>query len=138
MNRLADMTLLLGRLALVALFVISATGKLGNLQGTSATLASKGLPAPMVLATIAAVGELAGALGVAVGLFTRVAALGLIAFSILATITFHNYWMLEGAARQGQYIHFLKNVGIIGGFLIIFGVGPGAFSLDAFRSRGRR
>jgi putative oxidoreductase len=136
-NRLADVTLLIGRLALIALFVISATGKFTNLSGTAATLASKGLPAPMVLATVAAVGELAGALGVAVGLFTRVAALGLVVFTILASITIHNYWILEGAARQGQFIHFMKNVGIIGGLLIVFGVGPGAFSLDAFRSRRR-
>lgn len=36
-----------------------------------------------------------------------------------------------------QQIQFMKNLGLIGGFLLLIGSGPGRFSLDAMRGRAR-
>lgn len=133
MNRTSDWGLLVGRLALVALYLLSALAKFGTLSHTAGLLAAKGFPFPMPLIIFTATAELIGAICVAVGFYPRAAAIGLIFYSIIATVTFHDFWMFEGEARQNQMIHFMKNVGLIGGFLLIASVGVGAFSVDGLR-----
>jgi putative oxidoreductase len=130
-----DPTLLAGRILLATLYVVSATGKWGDITGLAATLAGKGFPIPDALALIAAAAELGGALAVAVGFRTRAAALGLIAYSALATLAFHAFWQMPAPEAQAQSIQFLKNLGLIGGLLLLSATGPGAYSVDAKRSR---
>jgi putative oxidoreductase len=132
---MSDINLLVGRLLLVALYLVSATGKWDDLLGLAATLDGQGFPAPMVLAVIAATAELGGALAVALGFRTRSAALGLIAYTVLATLTFHAFWQLQAPEAQAQSIQFLKNLGLIGGFLLLSAVGPGAYGLDSWQHR---
>jgi len=43
----------------------------------------------------------------------------------------HNFWVVEGAARMNRQIHFLKNVAIMGGLLILAANGAGGASIDA-------
>ena len=138
MNKTADWALLVGRLALIALYTTSAIGKFGALDQTASMIGSKGLPFPAALALVAAAAELIGALCIAVGYYTRAAAIGLVLYTIIVTIAFHGFWGLEGAARFAQYIHFMKNVGLAGAFVIIAGVGAGAYSLDAFLGKRRQ
>ncbi|MDE5445111.1 DoxX family membrane protein [Bradyrhizobium sp. CSA207] len=126
-----DWGLLVGRIALIALYAFSAAGKFETLDATAALLATKGYPLAMPLTIFVATVEMLGAICIAVGFYSRAVAIGLILYTLAATVTFHNFWMLEGAARQGLLIHFLKNVGLLGAFGIIASVGPGAFSLDA-------
>jgi putative oxidoreductase len=137
MNKTADWTLLIGRLALIALYTTSAVGKFGALEQTASMIGSKGFPFAAALAFIAATAELIGALCIAIGYRTRAAALGLILYTIIVTIAFHGFWGLEGAARFAQYIQFMKNVGLIGGLIVIAGIGSGAYSLDAFVGKRR-
>jgi putative oxidoreductase len=85
-----DIALLHGRLTLVALFLQSGTGKFGELGRIAGALATNGNPGPLLLAGFAAAGELAGALGIAARILTRVSALGLVVFTTLATVFFHN------------------------------------------------
>jgi putative oxidoreductase len=59
----------------------------------------------------------AGAL-FALGRFPRLSALLLAASTVPTTLAGHRFWEAEGAAKQGQVIHFLKNLGLIGGLLI--------------------
>ena len=101
-------------------------------------IGGKGLPFPAALALVAAAAELAGALCIAVGYYTRAVAVGLVLYTIIVTIAFHGFWGLEGTARFAQYIHFMKNVGLAGAFLIIAGVGAGAYSLDALLGKRRQ
>ena len=138
MNKTADWTLLVGRIALIALYTTSAIGKFGALDQTAAMISGKGLPFPAGLALVAAAAELIGALCLAVGYYTRAAAIGLVLYTIIVTVAFHGFWGLEGAARFAQYIHFMKNVGLAGAFVIIAGVGAGAYSLDAFLGKRRQ
>lgn len=120
-----DWFLFSGRLLLVALFAISGFQKLGQIDGISQALASKGLPLPLVAAWIGALVEIGAALAIILGVQARRAAVALILFTALATVLFHNYWSFEGAARDAQFIHFFKNVGLIGGLLLLIAAGPG-------------
>jgi putative oxidoreductase len=128
---LADsLALLFGRLAIAALFVASGFTKLLDLAGFAQSLAAKGVVQPMLLAGIAAAVEFLGGLAIALGFKTRYAALLLIAFTVVASLLSHRFWELEDAARQLQYINFLKNLAIIGGFLVLYARGAGPLSLD--------
>ena len=80
MNKTSDFTLLIGRLALIALYTSSAIGKFGALDQTAAMIGSKGLPFATALTLVAAAAELTGALCIAVGYHTRAAAIGLVLY----------------------------------------------------------
>ena len=137
-NEGADAALLVGRLCLAAIFLWSGLGKIGGFGGFAGMLASQGLPAPTLAALVAVVLEAGGAALVILGWLTRPAAAGLLLFTIAATLIAHDFWTLAGPERQMQQIQFMKNLGLIGGFLLLIGSGPGRFSLDALRGRARR
>ena len=62
--------------------------------------------------------------------FTRWAALAYVAFLIVITPIFHNFWTMQGAERMANNINFMKNVTILGGFLLLYAFGPGKYSVD--------
>ncbi len=132
---------LVARGSLAAIFIISGVGKLAGPAGTAAYIASKGLPAPMLLGVLAGVLELgAGALLFA-GFRARYAALALALFLVPVTAIFHNPIGLGGMDAHMQVIQLLKNVAIIGGLLVVATRGAGALSLDGRlreRSMGAR
>jgi len=125
-----DWAALLGRMLLVILFFISGFGKIPGYEGTAAYIASKGLPMPQVLAAISIVIELGGAIAIAIGWKTRFAAAVLALFMIVITPAFHKFWGIPPDEAAMQQIHFMKNVSILGGFLLLFAFGPGRYSLD--------
>jgi putative oxidoreductase len=45
----------------------------------------------------------------------------------------HNFWAYQGAQQQDQMGHFLKNVGIMGGLLVLTANGAGKLSVDGSR-----
>lgn len=59
----------------------------------------------------------AGAL-FALGRLPRLSALVLAASIIPTTLAGHRFWEKEGAEKAGQTIHFLKNLGLLGGLLL--------------------
>ena len=123
--------LLLGRLALAAIFLWSGFGKLTNLGGFEDSLAHQGVPAPAVLGVVGACVEFFGGLAVAVGFRARWAALLMAAFTVVATLIAHRFWEVQdAAARTGQAINFMKNVAIVGGFLLLHARGAGPLSVD--------
>jgi putative oxidoreductase len=127
--------LLVGRLLLAAIFVQGGLGKLTDLAGTAGYFESLGVPLPSIVAPLAGIAEFVGGLAIAIGLGTRYAALVLIAFTIAATLLAHRYWGLPPEAAPGQMIHFMKNLAIIGGFLVVFVTGGGRLSIDRWLRR---
>jgi len=126
-----DIAALIGRVLLVALFLLSGFGKISDFAGTAAYIGSKGLPLPAVGAAIAIVMEVGVALLVLVGWRARAAALALAVFTVVAGVLFHAYWAdADAAARMGDFINFWKNVSIAGGFLMVSAFGPGRYSVD--------
>ena len=114
---------LAGRALLAVLFLLSGVGKLSAYAATAAYMSSVGMPAwllPLVIAT-----EILGAIAIVLGWQTRVAALLLAGYSLLAALIFHNNF-----ADQIEMIMFLKNVSIAGGFLLLVANGAGRLSLD--------
>ena len=130
MDAQKDWAALIGRMLLVILFFISGFGKIPGYEGTAAYIASEGLPMPQVLAAISIIIELGGAIAIALGWKTRFAAAVLALFMIVITPVFHKFWGIPPDEAAIQQIHFMKNVSIVGGFLLLFAFGPGRYSLD--------
>jgi putative oxidoreductase len=128
-------TPLAGRILMSVMFLVSGFFKIGGYTQLVGYAASKGLPMASVAIACAAVLELAGGLAILVGFQTKIAAWLLFVYLIPVTFLFHNFWALQGAAQQDNMIHFLKNVAIMGGLVILAANGPGPYSVDHSRSR---
>jgi putative oxidoreductase len=126
-----DIGILLGRFGLALIFVLSGWSKIAGYEGTQAYMASAGVPGGLLPLVIAL--ELLGGLAVLVGFKARWAALGLALFSIASAILFH-----ADFADQNQFIGFMKNIAIAGGFLVLAAQGAGRFSIDALLGHGTR
>ncbi len=126
-----DFLLAVGRIVLVGMFIFSGASKFMDLSGIAAQIASKGLPAPMALAAVAALAEMAGGILIVVGWWTRPVALGLLIYTLIATYFFHDFWHLPpGAEQTNAMIHAMKNLAIAGAFPMLTAVGAGRFSVD--------
>jgi putative oxidoreductase len=126
--------MLLGRLALAAIFVPSGFQKLAHIDSFAHNLAARGVPMSGLMAVVGACVEFFGSLAVAFGFRTRSAALLMAVFTLVAGLISHRFWQVEGPAHETQYIQFMKNIAILGGFLCLFAAGPGAIAIGR---RGR-
>jgi putative oxidoreductase len=125
-----DAFTLIGRVLIAAMFVYAGYGKIGGFDGTAGYIASKGLPLPQLLAAATIVFEIVAGLMLAVGWKTRWAAFALAAFTIAATLLFHNFWGYPADQFRTQQLFFLKNMAIVGGLLMIVSFGAGRWSVD--------
>jgi putative oxidoreductase len=116
----------LGRLLLVAVFLLSGSGKLADPSGTIAFIGSTGAPLPAVGYALSVAIELGVSALFLIGYQTRVAAAILALFCVATALLFHNNF-----ADQNQMINFMKNLAMAGGFLQVVALGAGSFSLDA-------
>jgi len=116
---------LLGRVLIVAPFVLSGLSKLAAHDATVGYISSVGLAFPQVGWLIAMVVEIGGGALLLVGYRTRLVALVVAVFALATAIFFHRNF-----ADQNQLIHFLKNVMIVGGLLQIVYFGAGPMSID--------
>ena len=123
-----------GRLLLVALFLPAGIGKLTGFAGTVGYISSVGLPLPSVAAALAAVVEIGGALALLLGFGTRIAALALAGFTLVASFFFHAYWAVPADQAFMQQLLFFKNIAVTGGLLAFAAHGAGAWSVDARRA----
>ncbi|NET24717.1 MULTISPECIES: DoxX family protein [unclassified Okeania] len=123
MNNLQQWTSLLGRIFLSAVFIKSSIGKIFDPASAQQYMASAGIPGWLLFPTIAVL--LIGGLSVLVGYKARYGALLLIGFLIPSSLIFHNLF-----ADPSQEIAFMKNLGLIGGLLMIYSFGPGSISFD--------
>jgi putative oxidoreductase len=112
-------TLLAGRVLLSTIFILSALGKLADLGGTAAYMRAAGMPMVGFFLPMAILLELGGGLAILTGFAPRIGALALIVFIVPATLIFHAFWAASPADHQMQMIHFLKNLSILGGLLLV-------------------
>jgi putative oxidoreductase len=108
-----------GRVLLSLIFILSGLGKLANLGGTAGYMASAGMPATWFFLPAAILLELGGGIVLATGYGTRLGTVALLVFIVPATLIFHNFWAVTGPEHQMQMIHFMKNLAIMGGLLLV-------------------
>ena len=111
---------LLARFFLSAIFIKSGVSKL-----LSPYMASKGLPLTEVLLWATILVLILGGVSVLLGYKSKIGACLLIGFLIPATLIFHGTFPEEEIA-------FFKNLGLMGGLLMILAFGSGKFSLENY------
>lgn len=122
---------LVGRLLLVALFLPAGLSKLSGFEGTVGYIDSVGLPLPALAAASALALEILGSIALLVGFQTRLIAAALAVFTFVATLFFHPFWAVAPDQAFVQQLLFFKNIGVVGGLLVLVSSGAGAWSLDA-------
>ena len=125
-----DWAALVGRILLALVFIPAGFSKVGGFAGTAGYIASKGLPLPEVGAAIAIAVEIIAGIALLLGWKARWAALALAVFTLAATVFFHAFWSVPPEQHMTQYLMFMKNIGIVGGLLMVYAFGPGRLSVD--------
>ena len=132
-DRFQNVFALLARVLLAALFLPAGISKIAGFAGTVAYIGSVGLPLPELGAGIAVLVEVGGGLALLAGYQTRLVALLMAIFTVVAGVFFHAFWTAAPEQLMVQQIMFMKNIAIAGGFLALTAFGAGALSLDARR-----
>jgi putative oxidoreductase len=130
MNGQNDFAALIARILLALVFVPSGFSTITGFGGMVGYITGQGVPLPEVATAVKILIELGCGLLVLVGWKTRWAALAFIVFLIVITPIFHNFWTAPEAEKMMQEISFMKNLGILGAFFLLFAFGPGRFSVD--------
>lgn len=123
---------LVGRVLIALIFIFAGFGKITGFEGTVGYIASKGLPLAQLGAIGAIIVELGGGIMLLLGWKTRWAAAAIMIFTAMAALFFHDFWAVPPEQAQGQMIHFMKNLAIMGGllFVVIHGGGPLSLGRD--------
>jgi len=126
---------LASRLLFVGFFLPAGIGKLTGFAGTVGYIASVGLPLPTLGAILALTVEIVGSLALLAGFGTRLAALLLAAFTLVASFFFHAYWAVPADQAFVTQLLFFKNIAVVGGLLALAANGAGAWSVEARNER---
>jgi len=128
---------LLGRICFAAIFILAAPGHFKAQE--IAYAANAGVPLASLAVPVAGLIALAGGLSVALGYRAKIGAWLLVLFLVPVTITMHNFWgVTDPTMAQLQMAMFMKNVGLMGGALLLSYFGAGPLSLDARRQAPAR
>ena len=114
---------LIGRIFISALFLISAYNKVFNLDGSMGWMEGFGVPSFLIFPAIAI--EIILPVLVIVGYKARLAAGVLAIFCLVTAFLFHFDF-----SDQFQFVSFLKNIGLAGGFLFIVANGTKDWAVD--------
>jgi putative oxidoreductase len=117
------------RLLICAIFIQGALGKILGWSGQAAYMASHNIRFITPLLAIALVIEAVGVLCLLTGFQSRIAAFIMFLYLGAVSVMLHNFWALSGMAAGGMQTQFMKNIGIMGGLLMIAAYGPGRWSL---------
>ena len=126
---------LLGRIAIAALFLPAGLNKLMAVEGTTGYFASLGLPAVAVLVWVVIAIEVLGGIALILGYQTRIVAIGLAIFTVLASIAGHAFWAAPVDAVFIAQLLFFKNIAVTGGLLILASSGAGSISIDGSKAK---
>lgn len=121
---------LAARICLSLIFLKAGISHIIGYGGTVEMMGNNGLPIPEVLLIFTIIFQLLGGLALLLGYKVQIGSLLLIVFLIPATLVFHN--------PISDINGFLKNIGLIGGLLMVMYAGAGAVSIDRLLEKKAR
>ena len=114
---------LVARVFISLIFLLSGINKIGNYEGTVGWMESLGMPGIFLIPAI--ILEIVAPMLIMIGYKVKISAALLSIFCVATAIIFHSDF-----SDQMQFISFMKNIGLAGGFLFIVVNGAKDFSLD--------
>src|SRR5437016_2215303 len=100
-----------------------------NFESGSAAMAKMGVPAALMVLTIAL--QLLAGLAVALGWHARLGAAALGLFCLATAILFHTNF-----ANRNELLHFEKDLAIAGGMFVLMLRGAGGYSVQVYARQG--
>jgi len=119
---------LVARLLIVSEFVVAVNGKIFGWTGQAAYMAAHGMHAVAPLLGAALAIELLGSISLITGFQARRAAAVMAVYLAIVSIELHDFWHMTGNAAGMNQTGFFKNLGMIGGLLMIAVYGPGRWA----------
>lgn len=120
MNNASNKFYPVGRALIGVLFAVSGINKILGFSYVAGWMASSGLPMANLLLAVTILLEVGGGLLLISGIQAGLAAAALALFLVPVTAIFHAFWSADAASFQGQLTHFLKNVAVFGGLLMVY------------------
>ena len=114
---------LIGRVFISLVFLLSGFNKIGNYEGTIDWMESFGMPGIFLIPAI--ILEVGAPILIIIGYKVKISAALLSLFCIATAVIFHYDF-----SNQMQFISFMKNIALAGGFLFLVVNGAKDFSLD--------
>jgi putative oxidoreductase len=114
---------LVGRIFISLVFLLSGINKIGNYESTIGWMESLDMPGIFLVPAI--ILEIGAPILIMVGYKVKISAALLSLFCVTTAVIFHNDF-----SNQMQFISFMKNIGLAGGFLFLVVNGAKDFSLD--------
>jgi putative oxidoreductase len=115
--------LLASRLLLAWIFIHEGAFLAMNFESASAAMAKMGVPAALMVLTIAL--QLLAGLAIALGWYARTGAAALGLFCLATAMLFHTNF-----ASRNELLHFEKDLAIAGGMFLLMLRGAGAWSIE--------
>lgn len=122
---------LVARLLLSAEFLIAVNGKISGWSGQAAFMASHGMTMITPLLAAALVIEAVGSLCLITGAWARTAAAVLFVYLGIVSVRLHDFWNQPAGMSGMNATQFFKNLGMMGGLLMIAVYGPGLWALGS-------
>ena len=114
---------LIGRVFISLIFLLSGFSKISNYESTVGWMESLSVPGIFLMLTI--VLEIIAPIFIIIGYKVKISATLLSFFCIATAFIFHNDF-----SNHMEFISFMKNIGLAGGFLFLVINGARGFSLD--------
>ncbi|MBK7426565.1 MAG: DoxX family protein [Saprospiraceae bacterium] len=135
MKDLAD---LIGRICISAIFLYEAYDSIVYFQSTKMTMAEYGLNwRPDLLLVSAITALIIGGICILIGFKASIGAFFLIIYWIPVTFVLYSFWDDPEPLQRINSTHFMKNLAILGGLLIIMVNGSGKYSVKRLLSYTR-
>ena len=114
---------LVGRIFISLVFLLSGINKIGNYEGTIGWMESLGMPGIFLIPAI--ILEIGAPILIMIGYKVKISAALLSLFCIATAIIFHTDF-----SNQMQFVSFMKNIALAGGFLFLVINETKEFSLE--------
>jgi putative oxidoreductase len=128
--KMRDLTDLIGRIFLSAIFIFEAIDSALYVDKTKVVMSRYGINWNQDLLLYGAIILLTlGGLMVLIGYRTTLGSVMLLIYWVPVTFLVHDFWSYPTQEVRMQSILFMKDVGIIGGLLMLIGKGSGRYSI---------
>ena len=114
----ADHIFLVGRILLGGMFVVAGLRHLMIVPVLTLAVAARGVPFPRAVLLAGTGFQIVAGLALVLGFCVTWAALGLILFTVVASVLLVNFWDKEGEERIASANAFQTNIGLIGGLML--------------------
>jgi len=125
---------LIGRILFGGFFLFNGLNHFGSVTTMAQFAAAKGVPYPEFGIIFTGCLLAFGGLSIMLGWRPELGIASLVFFLILVTPAMHNFWDESGPERMNDMGHFLKNVALCGGSLMLVAVPrPWIYSIERVR-----